>query len=429
MPTPSTTWRVHAGPPLSGRTRVGGSKNAALPLLAAAACLDRPVTVHDVPTSADVATLVNLLHQCGATTVGATTGAVTIDRPDRALARRAHDQAGTIRASYYLVAPLLATLGRADLPWPGGCRIGARGMEWHFEVYKKFGDRVTESAHGYTVTRAGGSGPVRIDLPFPSRGATLAAALRAVCDHRRVTIEGPNLVPETRTVLEALAACDVGVDIRGNTLTVDATGPHRTARWRVPADKIEAFTVLCALAVTGGAGTVTNTDPAHLAGALNRLRDLGLDPHACEDRISLDASCRGPGRAVEAIADLHPEGLDADTEPALLVTALSTATAGPHLFGDDINPGRHANLIDQLRRFGARIQAHSPTRCTLTGPQSLHAARARATDIRTGTALVLAALSVPGTSVIEHAEQIQRGHPDLSGVLGGLGAKIEEEVQ
>ncbi|WP_435108848.1 hypothetical protein [Nocardiopsis synnemataformans] len=409
--------------PLSGTVSVSGSKNAALPLLAAAACVGQHVTLRNLPGSNDVATMIGLLDHAGfdVSPSGTTIQVAPGTRPPGAL-----DEAARIRASYYLVPALLGAHGQARLPWPGGCAIGTRGMDLHFRVYEVFGDRVTEHADGYTITRAPGAvPPPRINLPFRSRGATIAAVLRALVEGRPLIVGTPNLSPETLSVVRALGSCGVDVTVSATELTVDPAPSLRPGRWVVPGDKIEAATLVCGLAITGGSGTIVGVDPGHLGPFLAALCTLGFAPEVGQDQVRLDASQRGAASPLRAVADLDPDGLDADFEPALLVTSLGVE--GTHRFGDAINPGRHTNLLGELAQLGARIEELTSTLCELTGPQRLRPGRVHATDIRTGTALVLAALGVAGESRVIDTGQIQRGHTDLVGALTSLGAKIVQE--
>ena len=413
---------VHGGAPLHGTVAVEGSKNASLPLLAAAACIPPPIAITGLPGSSDVLTMLSLLKSAGAelslTPEAALVGAITEPVGDLAAAAE-------IRASYYLIPAMLAAHGRARLPWPGGCSIGARGMELHFAVYEAFGDLVTQDEDGYEVTAGGRSGPVHIELPFPSRGATIAALLRAVVSRRVLVLRNPNQAPETLSVMRALHRSGVQIEIHEGEMSVVPTGLPTAVSWSVPGDKVEAATLLSAIAITRGSATVTGVPAEHLTAYSQAMDTLGFAIELDEQTARLNASHPHRAGRLTAIGSLEPDGLDADFEPALLVTALRVG--GTHRFGDSINPGRHGNLIPELTRFGAQITELSPTLCEITGPQRLYPADASATDIRTGTALVLAALGTTGESTITGTDQIRRGHPDLVGALVALGAKIQEE--
>ena len=190
---------VRPGPPLVGQVTVDGSKNAALPLLAAAAATRYPVHLSNVPHSLDVAAMLTLIRRCGyhlARPVGRPNDVALMPAARRPAVPHLPEAAG-IRASYYLVPVLLAAGGQAALPWPGGCRIGARGMEQHLNVYAAFGDTVEVDDGGYRVTGGDDHRPreVQMDLPFRSRGTSVVAVLRAVVGGHRLLLGNPNRRP------------------------------------------------------------------------------------------------------------------------------------------------------------------------------------------------------------------------------------------
>ncbi|MFI6713579.1 hypothetical protein ACIBF7_44640 [Nonomuraea sp. NPDC050478] len=423
---------VSGGRRLSGTVAVDGSKNGALPLLAAAAALSRTVTVTHLPACRDVTTMTRLLRAAGTRTepLPGEPGTLRITPAPDLAGEADWALAALIRASYYLVPALLAC-GRAVLPWPGGCSVGERGMELHLAVYEAFGDTVRTDARGYRITpaRSASLTPVEITLPFPSRGATVVALLRALVAGRALLLRTPNTSPEVTSLVAALGQAGHQVTFQEGQLSMRPsaattfTGP---VRWQVPGDKIEAGTLLCALAATGGDGHVTGVDPDHLRPLLNLLTELGFAPAARGKGVGLAAPATLSGAPMRAIASLaslaESDCLDADFEPPLMALALTLP--GRHTFADEINPGRHANLLPQLRRLGAVITETSPMTCHLRGPQRLSGAEVVATDIRTGSALLLAALTARGTTRIDGLDQVQRGHADLPGKLRSLGADI-----
>ncbi|WP_435239173.1 UDP-N-acetylglucosamine 1-carboxyvinyltransferase [Streptomyces sp. YPW6] len=423
------TVTVRPGRPLVGTVRADGSKNAALPLLAAAASLRRGVHLSGVPASADVQTMLALLQRCGYRIAHPVSepGAVIVllhggpvELPELADAAR-------IRASYYLVSPLLAACGQAVLPWPGGCQIGDRGMDLHFTVYEAFGDTVMLDDTGYRVLAAERTrDKVVLTLPFRSRGATIAAMCRAVAAGSRLELGNPNLSPETTGVLAALTVAGWAAHASSEKITLDPPPgvPAGTVAWTVPGDKIEAGTLACAIAATGGEGRIEGVNGPDLKVLAGLLDWAGIPVTLAPDAITVHQARTVSGRPMRAIASLTPDGLDADFEPALMALALTLP--GIHLFSDDINPGRHGNLIPQLASLGAVIEELSPTQCRLTGPQRLHAAAVKAADIRTGSALLIAALNARGTTTVSGLDQLRRGHADLPAKLRTLGADITE---
>ncbi|WP_424638174.1 UDP-N-acetylglucosamine 1-carboxyvinyltransferase [Embleya sp. AB8] len=416
------------GPPLMGVVRVDGSKNAALPLLAGAAALGRTVQVCGIPDSTDVQLMLDLLGPCGyrvARPVNQPGTAIVLPRP-RGIENLPLPNAARIRASYYLVPALLASQGRANLPWPGGCSIGDRGMEVHFKVYAAFGDTVTTHEYGYSVT-ASTSCPheVRIALPFRSRGAGVAAILRAVIGGHRLLLGNPNLSAETTALLDALTAAGWHIDARPEVLRVEPGGTWvESVSWSVPGDKIEAGTLACAIAATGGCGRIEGVRDVDITIVAGLLIRLGVPVFVEPDALIVCEGSRHTGLPLEAVASLAPGGLDADFEPSLM--ALALGRPGTHLFADTINPGRHGNLLPQLARLGAHIEELTPTECRLTGPQHLTGATVEATDIRTGSALLIAGLTAHGSTTVTGLDQLRRGHADLPAKLRTLGADIPE---
>ncbi|MDX6236955.1 MAG: UDP-N-acetylglucosamine 1-carboxyvinyltransferase [Kribbellaceae bacterium] len=420
---PRTTVTVRPGRALSGTVRVDGSKNAALPLLAAAAAARRSVQLANVPRSTDAQLMLALLEQSGYRLSWRPGGIVVSQEPSFSKAPELPD-AARIRASYYLVPALLALYGHAKLPWPGGCQIGDRGMDQHFKVYEAFGDDVQTDNAGYQVTASTTREPVTVRLPFRSRGASVCAVLRAVVGGQRLRLENPNLSPEFTGMLAALRSADWEITLDQQALTVEppVTDSGAELTWTVPGDKIEAGTLAAAIAVTGGRGRIEGVHGADVASVVEALNRLGIPANEEPDSLVIHGVAEPTGHALQALASLDADGLDADFEPALMVLALSFS--GTHVFADDINPGRHGNLLPQLTQLDAVIEELSPTRCRLTGPQQLTAAEVRATDIRTGTALLIAGLTALGATTITGLDQLRRGHADLPGKLRWLGAEI-----
>jgi UDP-N-acetylglucosamine 1-carboxyvinyltransferase len=412
---------VRGGIPLQGTVTVDGSKSTCLPLLAAAASLGGGVSLTGVPDSADVVSMMRLLDEAGwpvwkeASDVGV---GAPLGTPVGGLA-----EAAAIRASHYLVPALLAAHGTARLPWPGGRAADDRGMQLHFAVYEAFGDRAEVDANGYMV-RAGqrSSRLAMITLPFRSRSATIVALLRAAVAGRPVRIEQPNTAPETQAVIAALRTADWECNSEASVLTATPPSTRSTLRhtWIVPGDRIEAGTLACAIAATGGAGIITGADPVGMAALVTALRRLGVAANAEAAALVIDATAGQPVRNLRVIATRNPGGLDADFEPALLVAA--SGRRGRHRFAD----ARHANLLPQLARFGLATQPITATECVIEGPQRLSAATVEAIDARTGAALLVAGCAASGTTVLHGPGQIRRGHPDLPGKLRALGAAIKE---
>ncbi|MFI1419314.1 UDP-N-acetylglucosamine 1-carboxyvinyltransferase [Streptomyces sp. NPDC020731] len=416
--------------PLSGTVKVDGSKNAALALIAAAAALHQTVQLSNVPASTDVQTMLGLLHGAG-WHVGGPVGVpdvVTVAPSRRGTATPLLPNTGDGHASGHLVPALLTSYGRARLHWPLGSPIAGQGLASHLRVYEAFGDQVTADEDAYLI-KAGKPrlGRVSHVLPFRSRGATLAAVLRAVATRRPLALGQPNLSPEVVSVLEALQAAGWGIHSGGTTLslTPPPTGGNEPVRWTVPGDKSEAGVLACALAATGGSGRIDGVRASDVRSLTDALEEVGVPVAAEAESLVVRAdNTRLSGRPLRAIVSLSPGGLDADFEPPLM--ALALGLPGTHLFADSVNPDRHGSLLPHLARLGADIHAISPTQCRLTGPQRLHGAGIEAVSIRTGSALLVAGLVARGVTTLGGVNQLQRGHADLPGKLRALGADICE---
>ncbi|MEU0846303.1 UDP-N-acetylglucosamine 1-carboxyvinyltransferase [Streptomyces sp. NPDC005962] len=417
--------------PLVGTVRVDGSKNAALPLLATAASLRRSVHLSGVPASADVQLMLGLLPRSGYRVAHpvAEPRAVVIHPQDGGAVAGDLEDAARIRASYYLVSPLLAAYGQADLPWPGGCRIGQRGMDLHFSVYRLFGDTVTLTEDGYRVRAGSRRDKVALTLPFRSRGASIAAILRAVVAGSCLELGNPNLSPETTGVLAALRTAGWQTHTSEEKITLappshlpDSAMPLPLA---VPGDKIEAGTLACAIAASGGEGRIEGIHSPDVKALTELLAKVSVPVTLTPGALIVHRTVQPTGQPLRALASLDPDGLDADFEPPLMALALTLP--GTHQFADAINPGRHDNLLPQLASLGARVEEVTPTQCRLTGPQQLTGgATVRATDIRTGSALLIAALNARGATTVTGLDQLRRGHADLPAKLRALGADITE---
>ncbi|NJP91619.1 UDP-N-acetylglucosamine 1-carboxyvinyltransferase [Nonomuraea sp. FMUSA5-5] len=423
---------IRSGEPLIGTVRVDGSKNAALPLIAAAAAVGRLAHLGNVPQCQDVRTMLDLLRLCGYSVARSQSNPeeVVIMPISRTEPPADLTDAGGIRASYYLVPALLAACGRARLPWPGGCPVGERGMDLHFRVYEKFGDQVLLDSLGYQVIRGKRRATdLTITLPYRSRGATVAAVLRAVIERCRLTVTQPNLSPEVAEILAFLreAGWEASADDETLVLVPLHLGGDAPLAWEVPGDKVEAVTLACAVAISRGSAQIRGVRAADVRPALEAFAWLGIPAHAGADTVTVQGQdTQLTGQPLRAIASLAPDGLDADFEPPLM--ALALGVPGVHLFADAINPGRHGNLVPQLARLGAVIEQLSATHCRFAGPQRLTGAAVRAGDIRTGSTLIVAALAADGTTTVSGLAQLRRGHADLPGKLRHLGADITEEA-
>lgn len=408
---------VRGRAPLSGTLTVSGSKNAALPLIAAAAAATRPWRLTNVPAVSDVDVQLQLFERLGGR-VSRRGSSVTLamprpprDRLDPELARR-------LRASILFVPAMLARSGRARFPHPGGCVIGTRPIDLFLEGFAAFGARISVRGEHYAVrwSRRKGS---RYCFRIQSHTGTEALLLLAAATRGRAQLINPALEPEVDQLAAALG--NSGARIR--------RGPHgalgiqgRTrlsgASVRVIPDRIEAGTFLALAALLGPRVLVQGLDPAHLEVPLAYLDRLG----ARVIRSGLAWAVRRPRwfSALELRTHEYP-GFPTDLQPPFAV--LLTQAAGVSLIHETVYEGRLVYL-DKLRALGARVLLADPHRAVVDGPTVLSGASLESPDIRAGIALLVAGLIARGETRIDHAEMIDRGYERIVERLAGIGADI-----
>ncbi len=418
MPEPGAGDRLEivGGAPLRGRVTVSGSKNAALPQMAAALLADGPLRLENVPAIEDVETMCRLLRGLGAL-VERSQGAVEIDarpvtrtEPDSQLGRR-------MRASLLLLGPLLASRGSVSLPLPGGDDIGLRRVEQHLEGLRAMGAQVTEDEYGIHA-RAERLHGAHIQLDLPTVTGTenlLMAASRA----DGITVIS-NAAREPHVVDLALCLRAMGARISGaggDRIVVEGVSRLHAVRHRVRADYIEAGTFAMAVAASGGDALIEELECSDLGQVLHKLRWANCEVE--EGGTWLRISRPGQLRAVDMTTWPHP-GFATDLQPQYV--ALMTRAEGQSVISEALFENRFRH-VEQLRRLGAEIRIHGRS-AMVQGGAPLRGAELACTDIRSGAALVIAGLCAEGTTWLSNVEHLDRGYADLARKLAGLGATL-----
>ena len=419
---------IEGGRTITGTHRVPGNKNAVLPMIAASLLSDEPVTITNLPEIEDVVSMLAAARSFGAEVVRDVKAAsVTITARKLRTSTIAADLAAKIRTSFLFAGPLLARLGQATLPPPGGDAIGHRRLDTHFAGFKALGAKATV---GKSALRfAGEMKGARVLLDEASVTATENILMAAVLAKGRTEIYNaacePHIV-DLATMLNAMGAKVSGAGT--NRLLVEGVEKLHGCTARVGCDYIEAGSYLVASAVTGGKLVLTNIDPEPfevLAGAFERFgvtwkvdRAKGELHYVPLKRLRMKYDL---GDAIPSVADGTWPAFPSDLMSVLIV--LATQTRGTCLFFEKMFESR-LYFVDHLRQMGAKIVQCDPHRVVVTGPSQLRGGTVGANDIRAGIALVIASLVARGTTTILNAEAVDRGYESVEREFAALGAKI-----
>ncbi len=409
---------ITGGRPLRGTVPAGGSKNGALPMLAAALLVRGRSRLENVPQVRDVAVMLDLIRSVGYT-VEQSGGTVTItgdtpahSEPDPALVEQ-------MRASFYLAAPLIARLGAARICYPGGCRIGSRPVDYITDTLAALGATVEADAacvHLRAARLRGGT--ITLDPTYRSPGASFTAVMAAALADGVTTIENASLEPEMVAFCDFLNAAGARISGAGTpTVRVEGVRALHDAEGVVPPDRLEAGTLLLAGAATRGEVTVTGIPGSSLEALLAALRTAGATVRADAHGVTVALGARAKPADIET--GPYP-AYPTDLQPQFgVVQALAD---GVSRAVEAIYDGRLAHW-DQLVAMGARVTVGERT-AVITGVPELHAAGLVAENIRAGAALLLAALAAKGTSRLAGYSVIARGYDRIEEKLRTLGADI-----
>ncbi len=417
---PEPFLRIRGRRPLRGRVRVNGSKNAALPCLAAALLTDEPSRITGAPQIEDVRRLCDILQTLGVETE-MDRDAIVVRPPDRLGGDPPDDLVAALRASFLVMGPLLARTGQASCGAPGGDVIGARPLDVHLAGFRALGAEV-EHRGGRTVARApGGLHGATIVLDYPSVLGTENLLLAAVLAEGRTRIINAAMEPEIVCLADMLTA--MGAQIIGagqHTITIDGSQQLSSADHHVIPDRIEAGTLLIAAAASGGDVRLNGVQTTHLEALLSKLQEVGACIVRSDHEVQLSMP---PGATLQAtnVQALPYPGFATDLQAP--ITALLTQAAGTSVVHERVFENRMQHL-DELRKFGANIIAGG-TISAINGPAACSGAVVRGGDIRATAALVVAALAADGDSRVYGVQHLARGYAHLPDQLAALGADIE----
>jgi UDP-N-acetylglucosamine 1-carboxyvinyltransferase len=414
---------LQGGRPLSGSVEVAGAKNAALPLMAATLLAPGEHVLTRVPRLADTQTMVKVLEALGAKTRW-DDGTLRIDTSTCSSVEAPYELVKTMRASVYVLGPLLARFGRARVSLPGGCAWGPRPVDLHIKGMEALGATI-EIDEGYIVADAGQGGlrGTRFAFPISSVGATGNLLMAAVLARGITVIENAAIEPEITQLAEVLV--QMGANIEGvGTMRLEIEGVEALtpAKIDVIPDRIEAATYLVAGAITGGKVTITRCQPGHLAASLEALENAGAKVTIEGQSITLEAN--GRPKASSITTRIYP-GFPTDMQAQMM--ALATIADGTSTITDTIYHDRFTHA-PELARLGADIRIEDNV-ATIKGRARLKGAPVMATDLRASAALVLAGLAAKGESIVTRIYHLDRGYENLAAKLQTLGARIERRPE
>ena len=411
---------IKGGTPLNGEVTIGGAKNAALGILAAAIMADETVVIDNLPNVRDINVLLTAIESIGATVKrigphvvsinGSTINDMTID----------YDSIRKIRASYYLLGALLGKYKKAQVALPGGCEIGSRPIDLHLKGFRALGATVSIE-HGMINTSADELVGNHIFLDTVSVGATINIMLAACMAEGKTVIE--NAAKEPHIVDVANFLNSMGANIKGaGTDKIRMTGVTslHASEYSIIPDQIEAGTFMVAAAATRGDVLIKNVIPKHLEAISVKLMEIGATVEEFDDAIRVTSDHRLGHTQIKTLP--YP-GFPTDMQPQ--IATLLALSDGTSIVTESIFENRF-KYVDELSRMGASIKVEGGNVAIIEGVEGFTGAAISAPDLRAGAALVVAALVAEGYSTVDCIHYIERGYECFEDKLAALGGYIEK---
>jgi len=422
----SEAFVIEGGRPLEGRIRAAGNKNAALPVLAACLLTSEPVVLHNVPRIRDVETMMALIAGLGADAEWVGENQVRVHAADVSSHELDAELSSRIRASFLLAGPLLARLGRASVPPPGGDVIGRRRLDPHIHAFAELGAEIDIGAR--FELRTDGLRGRHIFLDEASVMATENAVMAAALTPGETVIGNAACEPHIQDLCRFLVTLGAEIEgIESNVLRISGVDRLAGGEWRICPEHIEVGSFIGLAAVTGGDITIDDVEPKDLGPIMPTLERLGV--HVEIDGTTLHVP---PDQELVIRDDLGGQIPKVEDGPwpafpadlTSIAVIVGTQARGTVLIFEKMFESR-LFFVDKLVSMGARIILCDPHRAVVTGPARLYGQQMSSPDIRAGMAMLLAALCAEGTSTIGNIGEIDRGYERIDERLRSLGAHIE----
>lgn len=411
---------VKGGNRLVGAVKTSGAKNAVLPIIAASILGTTPSHLDEVPMLEDVHTISEVLKCLGlAVECSPEKNVLDIDSTEITSYEAPYELVRTMRASFLVMGPLLARIGKARISMPGGCAIGARPIDIHLKGFEALGVKI-EQGHGYIEASAPeGLNGTSIYFDFPSVGATENIMMAASLAEGTTILENAAEEPEIVDLANYLNK--MGAKIRGagtDTIRIEGVDKLHGADYTIIPDRIEAGTYMIAAAMTGGDIVVENVLPEHQKPLIAKLREAGAVVEEDIDKVRVIG--KNPLKAV-SIKTLPYPGFPTDMQAQMM--AMMVIAEGRSKVTETVFENRFMHVVE-LNRMGAQISTEGRS-AVIDGPCKLTGCDVRATDLRAGAAMILAGLVAEGTTRIGDLHHIDRGYENIVAKLKNLGADIE----
>ncbi len=412
-------YKIKGGKKLAGEVRISGAKNAALPIIVASLLADGETILKNVPDLKDIRTIIKVIEYLGAETLFTpedNTLKITVKNIKNA--EVPYDLVKTMRASVYVMGPLLARIGEADVSLPGGCAIGERPIDIHLAGFEALGTKI-EIEHGFIKARAEKLSGSTYKMRGISVGATANIMMAAVLAKGKTVMENCALEPDIVDLGQFLNK--MGAEITGlgsERIEIEGVKKLSATTYTVMPDRIEAGTQLLAGAITRGNLKITDMVPEHIGALIDTLREIGFKLDSGKDWVSISASKKLNGAVIKTMP--YP-GFPTDLQAPLM--SLTTTIPGISVIIETIFENRFTHA-PELRRMGADITIEGNV-AVVKGVKKLSAAPVMMSDLRAGAALVIAALGAAGTTEIRRIYHSDRGYEKLSQKLNALGADIK----
>jgi UDP-N-acetylglucosamine 1-carboxyvinyltransferase len=409
---------IEGGVPLQGTVTISGAKNAVLPIIAASLLAESKSKVAGIPDLDDVRSICSVLKALGAQLEYSEGNYVSIHANNLLSYEPPYEYVRKMRASFLVMGPLLARLGRAKVSLPGGCAIGTRPVDLHLKGFEALGAKISTD-HGAVQAEAKRLKGARIYLDFPSVGATENIMMAATLAQGNTFIENAAEEPEVVDLANYLNAMGARINGAGTKIIrIEGVESLRGTDYTVIPDRIEAGTYMVAAAISRGNVLLQNVLIDHLKPVIAKLQEMGVKIR--EEEGGLRVKMQKRPNAVD-IKTLPYPGFPTDMQPQLM--ALLAMSRGAGVVSETVFENRFMHVAE-LKRMGANVRIEGCS-AVVEGVAQLTAAPVRVTDLRAGAALVLAGLAAEGYTEISDVYHIDRGYVDLEKKLTALGARIE----